>query len=82
MMVAIELQEDLVLKNFHKCHSTVKFLQQVTERKYPELKKTSSGARPAEAPPENYTWAPLSANKVNRKNYTKCDCVQFCVYVP
>ena len=32
--------------------------------------------------PENYTWAPLSANKVNRKNYTKCDCVQFCVYVP
>ena len=33
-------------------------------------------------PPENYTWAPLSANKVNRKNYTKCDCVQFCVYVP
>ena len=42
----------------------------------------SAGARPAEAPPENYTWAPLSANKVNRKNYTKCDCVQFCVYVP
>ena len=37
-----ELQ-DLALKNFNKCHSMVEFWQQVTERKYPELKKTSAG---------------------------------------
>ena len=37
----IELQADLALKNFHKCHSTVEFWQQVTECKYPELKKIS-----------------------------------------
>ena len=36
------LQEDLALKNCNKCHSTVEFWQQVTERKYPELKKTSA----------------------------------------
>ena len=36
------LQEDLALKNFNKCHSTVEFWQQVTERKFPELKKTSA----------------------------------------
>ena len=37
-----ELQEDLALNNFNKCHSTVKFWQQIAERKYPELKKTSA----------------------------------------
>ena len=37
----IELREDLALKNFHKCHSTVEFWQQVTECKYPELKRIS-----------------------------------------
>ena len=31
-MELIELQEDLALKNFNKCHSTVEFWQQVTER--------------------------------------------------
>ena len=36
------LQEDLALNNFNQCHSTVEFWQQVTERKYPELKKISS----------------------------------------
>ena len=38
----IELQEDLALKNFNKCHSRMEFWQQVTKRKYPELKKTSA----------------------------------------
>ena len=37
-----ELQEDLTLKNFNKCHFTVEFWQQVTERNYPELKKISA----------------------------------------
>ena len=41
-MELTELQEDLALKNFNKCHSTVEFWQQVTERKYPELKNTSA----------------------------------------
>ena len=41
-MELTELQEDLALKNFNKCHSTVEFWQQATERKYPELKKTSA----------------------------------------
>ena len=41
-MELIELQEDLALKNFNKCHSTVEFWQQVMERKYSELKKTSA----------------------------------------
>ena len=36
-MELTELQEDLALKIFNKCHSTVEFWQQVTERKYPEL---------------------------------------------
>ena len=34
--------QDLALKNFGKGHSTVEFWRQVTERKYPELKKTSA----------------------------------------
>ena len=37
-----KLQEDLALKNLNECHSTVEFWQQVTERKYPDLKKTSA----------------------------------------
>ena len=41
-MELTELQEDLALKNFNKCHSAVAFWQQVTEREYPELKKTSA----------------------------------------
>ena len=41
-MEPTELQEDLALKNFNKCHSTVEFWQKVTKRKYPELKKTSA----------------------------------------
>ena len=41
-MELTELQEDLPLKNFNKCHSTVEFWQQVTECKYPEIKKTSA----------------------------------------
>ena len=41
-MELIEVQEDLALKNFHKFHnSTVEFWQQVTECKYPKLKKIS-----------------------------------------
>ena len=40
-MELAELQ-DLALKNFNKCHSTVEVWQQVTERKYPELKMTSA----------------------------------------
>ena len=41
-MELTELQEDLALKNLNKCHSTVKFWQQISERKYPEFKKTSA----------------------------------------
>ena len=41
-MELTKLQEDLAVKNFNKCHSTVEFWQQVTEHKYPELKKTST----------------------------------------
>ena len=41
-MKLTELHEYLTLKNFNKCHSTVAFWQQVKERKYPELKKTSA----------------------------------------
>ena len=41
-MELIELQEDLALKTFNKCHSTVEFWRKVTERKYSELKKTSA----------------------------------------
>ena len=41
-MELTELQEDLSLNNFNQCHSTAEFWQQVTERKYPELKKTSA----------------------------------------
>ena len=41
-MELTELQEDLALKNFNKCRSIVEFWQQVTERKYPEFKKTSA----------------------------------------
>ena len=37
-----ELQEDLALKDFNKFHSTMEFWQLVTERKYPEFKKTSA----------------------------------------
>ena len=37
-----ELQEDLALKDFNKCRSTVEFWQQVTESNYSELKKTSA----------------------------------------
>ena len=33
-----QLPEDLAVKNFNKCHSTVEFWEQVTERKYPKLK--------------------------------------------
>ena len=40
-MELIEMQKDLALKNFNKCHSTVEFWQQVTECNYPELKKIS-----------------------------------------
>ena len=41
-MELTELQEDLALKNFNKCYCTVEYWQQVTERKYAELKKTSA----------------------------------------
>ena len=41
-MELTKLHGDLALKNFNKCHSTVEFWQQVTERKYPKLKKTSA----------------------------------------
>ena len=41
-MELTELQEDLALKNFNKCHFTVEFWQQVMERKYPKLKNTSA----------------------------------------
>ena len=40
-MELTELQEDLALKNFDKCHSTVELWQQVTKRKYTEIKKAS-----------------------------------------
>ena len=40
-MELIELQ-DLALKYFNKCRSTVELSQKVTERHYPELKKTSA----------------------------------------
>ena len=41
-MELTELQEGLAVKNFGKCRCTFEFWQQVTERKYPELKKTSA----------------------------------------
>ena len=41
-MKLTKLQEDLALKIFNKCRSTAKFWQQVTERKCPEIKKTSA----------------------------------------
>ena len=37
----IEFREDLTLKNYYKCHSSVEFWQQVTECKYSELKRIS-----------------------------------------
>ena len=38
-MELTELQEDLALKNFNKCHSTMEFWQQVMKHKYPEHKR-------------------------------------------
>ena len=34
------MQEDLVLKYFSQCHSTIEFRRQVPENKYPQHKKT------------------------------------------
>ncbi|CAK8686286.1 unnamed protein product [Clavelina lepadiformis] len=41
-MELIEMQEDMALRSFSQCHSTVEFWRQVPESKYPELKKISS----------------------------------------
>ena len=36
------MQDDMILKNFRRCHSTFEFWRQVPESKYPELKMTSA----------------------------------------
>ena len=38
---AVKMQEDIALKNFCQCHTTVEFWRQVPETNYPALKKPS-----------------------------------------